>query len=44
VSTQPQDAKLQRDALSDAGCHRVFEDKISSRRAERDGLTAALDY
>jgi DNA invertase Pin-like site-specific DNA recombinase len=44
VSTQPQDAQLQRDALTDAGCHRVFEDKISSRRVDRAGLTGALEY
>lgn len=44
VSTQPQDAKLQHDALSDAGCHRVFEDKMSSRRSDRTGLIGALDY
>jgi DNA invertase Pin-like site-specific DNA recombinase len=44
VSTAPQDAALQRDALVQAGCGRVFEDKVSSRRADRPGLVAALDY
>lgn len=44
VSTLPQDTQLQRGALAEAGCARVFEDKISSRRADRAGLTGALDY
>jgi hypothetical protein len=44
VSTDAQDARLQRDALAEAGCGRVFEDKISSRKADRPGLAAALDY
>ena len=46
VSTDAQDAQLQRDALTAAGCVRVFEEKISSRKAasDRPGLTAALDY
>lgn len=44
VSTDAQDAQLQRDALAEAGCGRVFEDKISSRKADRPGLAAALDY
>ncbi|MDP3973004.1 MAG: recombinase family protein [Candidatus Nanopelagicales bacterium] len=44
VSSAPQDAQLQRDALMDAGCGRLFEDKISSRKTDRPGLLAALDY
>ena len=44
VSTSSQDAQLQRDALGEAGCGRVFEEKISTRKTERPGLTAALDY
>jgi DNA invertase Pin-like site-specific DNA recombinase len=44
VSSQPQDAQLQRDALVQAGCGRTFEDKISSRKTGRPGLIAALDY
>lgn len=31
VSTQSQDAQLQRDALTTAGCGRTFEDQISGR-------------
>src|SRR5207302_7887795 len=46
VSTDAQDAQLQRDALTEAGCGRLYEEKISTRKAttERPGLTAALDY
>ena len=44
VSTDAQDAQLQRDALNDAGCGRIFEEKISTRKTERPGLAAALDY
>jgi DNA invertase Pin-like site-specific DNA recombinase len=46
VSTDAQDVQLQRDALNDAGCSRIFEEKVSSRKADRDrpGLAAALDY
>jgi DNA invertase Pin-like site-specific DNA recombinase len=46
VSTDAQDAQLQRDALTTAGCARIFEEKISTRKAtsERAGLTAAIDY
>ena len=46
VSTDAQDAQLQRDALTEVGCGRIFEEKVSTRKAttERPGLTAALDY
>ncbi|MDQ2739633.1 MAG: recombinase family protein, partial [Actinomycetota bacterium] len=44
VSSIPQDTQLQRDALDELGCVRVFEDKISSRTTHRPGLAAALDY
>ena len=44
VSTDAQDAQLQRDALNDAGCGRIFEEKISTRKTERPGLAAVLDY
>jgi DNA invertase Pin-like site-specific DNA recombinase len=44
VSSDDQDTRLQRDALRQAGYVKLFEDKISSRKAERPGLAAALDY
>jgi DNA invertase Pin-like site-specific DNA recombinase len=46
VSTDAQDAQLQRDALTEAGCGRIFEEKVSTRKAEADrpALKAALDY
>ena len=46
VSTDGQDAQLQRDALTETGCARIFEEKISTRKAatDRPGLVAALDY
>lgn len=44
VSTADQNPDLQRDALSAAGCARVFEDEGSGARADRPGLAQALDY
>lgn len=44
VSTDGQDTRLQLDALTEAGCARIFEEKISTRRRERPGLAAALDH
>jgi DNA invertase Pin-like site-specific DNA recombinase len=32
------------DALGEAGCGRIFEEKISTRKTERPGLAVALDY
>ncbi|CAG9175484.1 DNA-invertase hin [Cupriavidus laharis] len=43
VSTQDQNLELQREALTKAGCQKVFEDKVSGTRAERPGLTQALE-
>ena len=44
VSTDAQDAQLQHDALTGAGCGRIYEEKASTRKAaaERPGLAAAL--
>ncbi len=42
VSTQDQNLALQLEALSKAGCKKVFDDKISGSHAERPGLTKAL--
>ncbi|MFD7246490.1 recombinase family protein [Streptomyces massasporeus] len=44
VSTDDQEAQLQRDALTAAGCVRIFEDKASGKNTNRPELTAALDY
>jgi len=43
VSPQDQNLDLQTEALTKAGCKRIFNDKISGRRAERPGLTKALE-
>ena len=43
VSTQDQNLELQVDALTKAGCKKIFDDKISGSRAERPGLTKALE-
>jgi len=43
VSTLDQDLALQLDALTSAGCTKVFEDRASGARTDRAGLRAALD-
>ena len=42
VSTQDQDLSLQRDALSDADCQVIYEEKVSSAKAERPELEQCL--
>ncbi len=42
VSTRDQNLESQEDALHKAGCERIYSDKISSRKAERPQLKAAL--
>jgi len=44
VSSEAQDTQLQRDALTEAGCVKLFEDKVSSRKTDRPGLGVALEY
>lgn len=44
VSTGAQDAQLQRDALAEARCAKVFEDTASGKNTNREGLTKALEY
>ncbi len=41
ASTLDQNLDLQIDALTKAGCHRLFDDKMSGSRAERPGLARA---
>ena len=43
VSTLDQNLDLQIDALTQAGCYKLFEDKMSGSRAERPGLAKALE-
>jgi len=43
VSTLDQNLDLQIDALTKAGCQRLFDDKMSGSRAERPGLANALE-
>ncbi|MFN7650594.1 MAG: recombinase family protein [Acidobacteriota bacterium] len=42
VSTKDQNLELQHQALIQAGCEKVFDDKMSGTRAERPGLASAL--
>jgi DNA invertase Pin-like site-specific DNA recombinase len=44
VSTQDQDATLQRVALQGAGCEQVFEETVSGAQRDRPELKAALGY
>ena len=43
VSTEDQNLDLQLDALKDSGCERIYEDKISGSKTEREGLDQALN-
>ena len=44
VSTRDQNPDLQLDALSTAGCERIFTEKASGAQRDRPELQAALDY
>jgi DNA invertase Pin-like site-specific DNA recombinase len=44
VSTLDQHLHLQIDALQQAGCEKIFEDKISGSKSDRPGLKDALEY
>jgi DNA invertase Pin-like site-specific DNA recombinase len=44
VSTGDQSADLQKDALQQAGCERIFTDTMSGWSSERPGLGKALDH
>ena len=43
VSTKDQDLSLQQKALSKAGCSKIYEDKTSGTRSNREGLKLALE-
>jgi DNA invertase Pin-like site-specific DNA recombinase len=44
VSTAEQNLDLQKDALTKAGCEKIFTDVASGAASEREGLKEALDY
>ena len=44
VSTQDQDLSLQLNDLKEAGCGKIFSDKISGAKFERTGLKNCLTY
>jgi DNA invertase Pin-like site-specific DNA recombinase len=43
VSTQDQDLSLQHDALTQDGCERIYDDKISGKKIKREGLELSLE-
>jgi len=43
VSTKDQNATLQTDALKKAGCEKIFEDKITGKHLNREGLEKTMD-
>src|SRR5213082_4103242 len=44
VSTNEQTLDLQKDALENIGCIKIFSDVVSGAKAERKGLQEALEY
>ncbi|MFN2122011.1 MAG: recombinase family protein, partial [Candidatus Promineifilaceae bacterium] len=44
VSTLEQNVTPQIDQLKDAGCERIFRDKVSGAKTERPGLQEAIDF
>jgi DNA invertase Pin-like site-specific DNA recombinase len=44
VSTVEQKMNLQLDALEEAGCAKIFTDKLSGAKDERPGLEEAMEY
>lgn len=44
VSSQDQNIDLQIEALTQAGCRKIFSDKMSGSRAERPGLSQTLEH
>lgn len=44
VSTDDQNLTLQKDALQQAGCTKIYSDRVSGAKAQRPGLSLALDF
>ncbi|BAZ11394.1 resolvase domain protein [Calothrix sp. NIES-4071] len=44
ISTDDQNLNLQLDALQQAGCEKIYTDRISGAKALRPGLVLAFDY
>lgn len=44
VSTLDQNPQLQIDALTNAGCEKIFTERLSGARADRPALAEALEY
>lgn len=44
VSTHEQSISLQRDALKNTGCKKIYRDKVSGIKDERPGLQKAIKY
>lgn len=44
VSTHEQNLSLQKDAVKQAGCGKIFQDRVSGAKAERPGLEEAKAY
>jgi DNA invertase Pin-like site-specific DNA recombinase len=44
VSTYDQNLDLQNDALSKAGCEKIFTDKVTGVASERPGMESAIGY
>ena len=44
VSTEDQNLAMQLDALTKAGCEKIFQEKISSTKAQRPGLEEAMKH
>ena len=44
VSTQDQNLDMQRKALTEAGCGKLFEEKATGSQADRPGLMLALEF
>ena len=43
VSTDDQNLDLQNDALREAGCERIFQDKVSGAKGDRPGLNRTYE-